>query len=112
MKTIFDSNELKIVTGKNKRFKAIFKKGGLDGGTPPTVEFGQKNPKTGTYIDHSNEIKRENYLKRHEENPKEKKFLKNKVKYYQSPSVLSADILWGKSDNINTNIKNFKKKYL
>lgn len=94
---------LKIVKGNKKRFKAVFEDG-------DKVEFGQKGG--DTYIDHSNEIKRKNYLKRHSENPLEKKFLKNKEKYFKSPSVLSADILWGKSDNIKTNIKNYVKKYL
>lgn len=94
---------LKIEKGGKKRFKAIFDDG-------KKVEFGQKGG--STYIDHSDETKRKNYLKRHSENPRESKFLKNKEKYFKSPSVLSADILWGKSDNINSNIKSYIKKYL
>ena len=86
-----------IKKGKNKRFVAIFKDG-------DKIEFGAKNPKLGTFIDGRNKEARENYLKRHTENPKEKKFLKNKDKYFKSPSVLSADILWGKSQDINKNL--------
>ena len=29
------------------------------------VYFGQPNPKSGTYIDHNDKIKRSNYIKRH-----------------------------------------------
>lgn len=97
------SPQLKIKKGNKKRFKAIFEDGSK-------VEFGQKGG--NTYIDHSDETKRKNYLKRHELNPLEKKFLKNKEKYFKSPSVLSAEILWGKNDDINKNIKSYVKKYL
>jgi hypothetical protein len=97
---------MKIVKGKNKRFKAIFENDELKKG----VEFGQIGGKT--YIDSRTKEERENYLKRHENNPLEEKFLKNKKKYYNSPSVLSAEILWGESKDINKNIKSFKRKYL
>lgn len=93
----------KLEKGKNKRFKAIFEDNKV-------IEFGQKGG--STYIDHSDENKRKNYLKRHSKNPLEEKLFKNKKKYHNTPSILSADILWGKSDNIKTNVKNYVKKYL
>lgn len=96
----------KLEKGKNKRFKAIFDTEGVE----KVVEFGQKEG--STYIDHSDKNKRKNYLKRHSKNPLEEKLFKNKKKYYNTPSILSADILWGKSDNIKTNVKNYVKKYL
>lgn len=88
---------------KDKRFKAIFEDGKV-------VHFGQKGG--STYIDHKDKKIRENYLKRHEKNPLEKKFLQNKKKYYKSPSILSAEILWGKKDNLQDSIKDFKNKYI
>jgi hypothetical protein len=46
---------MEIKEGKKKRFVAIFDDG-------KKIEFGQKNPKTGTYIDHSDETKRKNLM--------------------------------------------------
>jgi len=43
---------------KYKRFEATFTDG-------TRVRFGQTNPKSGTYIDHTNKQLRTNYIKRH-----------------------------------------------
>lgn len=87
---------------KNKRLTAIFSKNGKK---IKTIHFGLKNPKKGTYIDHSDKLIRKNYIARHE--VREKKF-------YDSPlhaSTLSRFILWGSSDNLQEAIKLFKKKF-
>jgi hypothetical protein len=88
---------------KDKRFVAVFDSG-------ERVHFGKRGGKT--YIDSRSKNERDNYLARHEENPLEKRFLKNKKQFYNTPSVLSAEILWGSKKNINKNISTFKKKYL
>lgn len=91
---------------KNKRFKALFKE--KESGKIKEVNFGAKGG--STFIDHKDENKRKAYIKRHSENPLQKPFL-NKKKYSDKPANLAMDILWGKSTNINENIKNYKKKY-
>jgi hypothetical protein len=47
-----------IEINDNKRFIAFFSGG-------KTTIFGQTNNKTGTYIDHQDELKKTNYIKRH-----------------------------------------------
>jgi hypothetical protein len=78
---------------KNKRFTAIFRDGSR-------VNFGSNG---STYIDHGDNIKRINYLKRHKvnedwTNPK-------------TAGALSAYILWGSSKDINKNIQDYKKRF-
>lgn len=94
---------LKIVKSdkKDKRFKALFKDG-------KEVNFGSKEGKT--FIDNETENKRKAYIKRHSLNPLEKPFLNKKI-YADKPSNLAMGILWGKSKNINENIKTYKKKF-
>ena len=43
---------------ESKRFKAYFSDG-------TTTQFGQTNPKTGTFIDHQDKQIKKNYIKRH-----------------------------------------------
>lgn len=79
---------------KNKRFTAIFRDGSR-------VNFGLKGG--STYIDHGDNIKRINYLKRHKvnedwTNPK-------------TAGALSAYILWGSSKDINKNIQDYKRRF-
>ena len=82
-----------------KRFVAVFVENDI---IKFTSNFGSK---TGsTFIDHGDIIKRANYLKRHSalnedwENP-------------TTAGALSKWILWGESDDIETNIKLFKKRF-
>jgi len=96
--------EVKESKNKPKRFYALFKKEN----ELKSVGFG--DPEGSTYIDHKDKTKRSNYIKRHSNNPLEKKFL-NKKKYYDAPANLSMHILWGASTNIKENIKDYKKKY-
>jgi hypothetical protein len=83
---------------KDKRFLAVFVQNDI---VQFKVHFGSE---TGsTFIDHGDIIKRANYLKRHSVN--EDWNLPN------SAGSLSRWILWGDSDNLETNIKAFKKRF-
>lgn len=55
-----------------------------------------------TYIDHGDEVKRTNYLKRHKVNEDWTKV---------NAGSLSRFVLWGDSNDINVNISNYKKKF-
>lgn len=91
---------MKVETSKakGKRFVAIFDNG-------KRVNFGQKNPKIGTYIDHKDKNIRKNYRARHDVN--EKKFYNNPYK----PATLSRFILWGEATNLRDAIKDYEKKF-
>lgn len=91
---------MKVETSKakGKRFVAIFDDG-------KRVNFGQKNPKIGTYIDHKDKSIRKNYRARHDVN--EKKFYNNPYK----PATLSRFILWGEATNLRDAIKDYEKKF-
>ena len=80
---------------KNKRFKITMNNN-------KTYNFGLLNG--STYIDHNNKLKKDNYIKRHYNNPLEKSIITNMT---ISPSLFSLFILWGPYNNINKNIKHF-----
>ena len=82
---------------KNKRFRIIMSNGHC-------FDFGLLNGQT--YIDHHNQVKRINYLKRHMANEKEKYLIDNLI---PSAALFSAKILWGKYKNINKNINELNK---
>lgn len=80
-----------------KRFVAIFVENDI---IKFTSNFGSA---TGsTFIDHGDIIKRANYLKRH--------FINENWNDYKSAGSLARWILWN-TDDIETNIKLFKKKF-
>lgn len=79
---------------KNKRFVAEFHDG-------LRVHFGAKNGET--YIDHNDEVKRENYIKRHSK-------LNEDWSDYTTPGTLSRYLLWEYKD-LPTAIKNYKKRF-
>lgn len=83
---------------KGKRFVAIFDNG-------RRVNFGLKNPKIGTYIDHNDKEIRKNYRARHDVN--EKKFYNDPYR----PATLSRFILWGEATNLRDAIKDYKRKF-
>ena len=98
---------MKIVDAQaktGKRFTAIFRKH-KGGDIIKITHFGQRNPKTGTYIDHGDKEKRKNYIARHE--VREKKFYTNP----QRASTLSRFILWGSHKSLKKNIEDYKKKF-
>ena len=82
---------------QNKRFRIIMDDGRY-------FDFGLLNGQT--YIDHHNQIKRTNYLKRHTSNEKEKYLIDNLI---PSAALFSAKILWGKFKTINKNINELNK---
>ena len=77
---------------KNKRFMAIIK--------GKKYHFGLKNG--STYIDHKDKKKRENYIKRHEVNEDWSKV---------NSGSLSRYLLWGNSTSLETNIRDFIKRF-
>jgi hypothetical protein len=81
-------------TRRDKRFMAIFHDN-------TTIHFGSKNGET--YIDHKDDLKRENYIKRHRE-------LNEDWSNPYSAGTLSRYILWEKP-NLRDAIKNFKRKF-
>jgi hypothetical protein len=88
---------------KDKRFVAVFYDD--NGKEVKRTNFGLKNPRFGTYIDHSDKERRKNYIARHE--VREKKFYKNP----QRASTLSRFVLWGDSSDLNTAIQDYKKRF-
>jgi hypothetical protein len=80
---------------KNKRFRVY-----LDDNTH--YDFGLKNPKYGTYIDHHDPQKRMNYISRHLANYNEKKLIDNLT---PSPALFSMMLLWGESTDLYENIE-------
>jgi hypothetical protein len=81
-------------TRKTKRFKIEFSE-------PKKIfHFGLKNG--NTYIDHHDDLKRENYLKRH---------MVNEDWSEVNSGSLSAFILWGPSSDLRINLKAFLRKY-
>jgi len=94
--------DIKNSQAKGKRFVAIFTD---DKGKSKKVNFGLKNPKLGTFIDHADKKLRKNYIARHE--VREKKFYKDPMR----AATLSRFILWGTSSSLKQNIEDYKNKY-
>jgi len=65
-----------------------------------TIHFGAKN--SSTYLDHHDKLKRHNYLMRH---------MMNEDWGSINPGSLSARILWGRSTNLETNLKYYLNKF-
>lgn len=86
---------IKASTRKGKRFMAIFKNGRI-------VHFGLKGG--SSFIDHGDEVKRQNYLKRHivRENWDGDPY---------SSGSLSRYILWGDSKSFDVNHQTYMKKF-
>ena len=85
-------------TRKSKRYRVT-----LDDGSH--YDFGLK---TGsTFIDHKDEKKRDNFLKRHMSNKREKYLIENLI---PSPALFSAFLLWNTPD-LDDNIKILNKLF-
>ncbi len=65
-----------------------------------TIHFGSKN--SSTYLDHHDKRKRQNYLLRHAVNED-----RDRV----NAGSLSAFILWGKTTDLNKNLKYYLNKF-
>lgn len=85
---------IKASTRKGKRFMAIFKNGTI-------THFGLKG--SSTFIDHGDEVKRQNYLKRHAKN-------EDWNNPYTAGS-LSKWILWGNHKTLDANYQEYMKKF-
>ena len=77
---------------KNKRFRVYMNTGKY-------YDFGLKDG--STFIDHHDEEKRQNYLKRHLANPTENRLISELI---PSPSLFSAFLLWGIFPDLHKNI--------
>jgi hypothetical protein len=77
-----------------KKYEAVFSNG-------KSVHFGLKG--SNTYLDNGDKIKREHYLKRHITN-------ENWNDPY-SAGALSARLIWGQSTNLQSNIKEFNRRF-
>ena len=89
-----------------KRFRAIFRihKGSKDKGDIIKItDFGLKNFKLGTYIDHGSKKSRSAYRARHKSDLL--------TKDYKRAGFLSMGLLWGEHTDLNKNLKDYKKKY-
>ncbi len=80
---------------EGKRFTAIMSDG-------KRINFGQKDPVNGTYIDHHNKDLRNKYLARHLANKREKYLIENLI---PSPALFSAVILWSYPDDKITSVR-------
>jgi len=89
--------DIKPSAKKNKRFMVV-----LDNGKK--YNFGLMDG--NTYIDHGDNEKRLNYIKRHIKN--EMEFIKNLI---PSPALFSMFLLWGPYKNIDENIKYLNKLF-
>ncbi len=85
-----------------KRYTAIFRihKGGK---VIKITNFGQRNPKIGTYIDHGNKKLRAAYRARHKKDLDTKDF--------KRAGYLSYYLLWGDTTSLKKNIELYKKKF-
>ena len=88
--------EIKNSDLKDKKYMAIMDNGKI-------IHFGSKYSQT--YLDHQDDKKRENYLKRHMANKTEKYLIENNI---PSPSLFSAKLLWS-GPNLEENIINLNK---
>ena len=79
---------------KTKRFRIEFSH------PKKIIHFGQRGG--NTYIDHKDDLKRENYLKRH---------LANEDWSEVNAGSLSAFLLWGPSSDLKSNLRYYLRKY-
>jgi hypothetical protein len=85
---------IKPSTRKDKRYQATFNNG-------KTIHFGLRGGQT--YIDHGDEQKRRNYIKRHAIN--------EDFNNAYSASALSRFLLWGDYKTLDENHQAFMKKF-
>ena len=89
---------------KTKRFKVEYRD---KTGKIYIYHFGYKDAKN-TYIDGASDAVRANYLKRHMANPTERRLITEKI---ASPALFSARLIWGKSRDINANIRELNREW-
>lgn len=84
---------------KTKRYLAVFT---LDSGKQKKINFGLKNPKIGTYIDHNNDKIKQNYIKRHLANENWNEPM--------NAGSLARWLLWNKK-SLDASLKDFIKRF-
>lgn len=89
---------------KTKRFRVLFQ---YKSGEKKYFDFGYKDAKN-TYIDGASDAVRANYLKRHMANETERRLITEKI---ASPALFSARLIWGKSRDINANIRELNREW-
>lgn len=82
---------------KYKRYRATILK---HNGEEMKIDFGYFN--ANTFIDNRTKRERENYLKRHLANKKEKYLVENLI---LSPALLSIYLLWGPTKSLEKNVE-------
>jgi hypothetical protein len=82
---------------KGKKYEIVFMR---DSGRTLTIHFGSKNSKT--YLDHGDKDKRRAYIARHEKNENWDEI---------NAGSLSRFLLWGKSTDLETNLKEYFKRF-
>ena len=90
--------EIRSSSKPKKKFDAIFTRNDK---TTKVIHFGDKRYED--FTQHHNKRRRELYILRHEKN--------ENWNDPETPGALSRYILWGNSKKIDTNIKEFKKKF-
>ena len=88
--------ELKNSNRKGKRLMFVYK----DSDKVKAIHFGALG--ASTYLEHKDKKKRDNYIKRHAVNENWGSV---------NPGSLSRWILWGDSTDIETNLKDYLKKF-
>ena len=84
---------IKKSEAKGKKYTATFKNG-------TSIHFGAAG--YGDYTIGATKQQRDNYRARHKKDP---------INNPKTAGALSYHVLWGDSKNINTNIKEYKKKF-
>ena len=82
---------------KNKKYEIVFMK---QNGRPLTIHFGSKTSET--YLDHKDKTKRANYIARHSARENWSEI---------NAGSLSRYILWGDSTDLDTNLKEYLKRF-
>ena len=90
--------EIHVSTHEHHKYDAIFTRKDK---TAKVIHFGDKRYED--FTQHKNKKRRELYILRHEKN--------ENWNDPETPGALSRYILWGNSKKLETNIKEFKKKF-
>lgn len=89
---------------KTKRFRVLYQS---KSGEKKYFDFGLKDAKN-TWIDGASEAVRDAYLKRHMGNETERRLITERI---ASPALFSARLIWGRSRDINANIRELNREW-
>lgn len=91
--------------GSHKKYVAVFDPVEKFGWAQKRVSFGARG--YSDYTKHKNKKRRSNYRKRHAKDL----LVRGAKKDVRRPGYLSMYVLWGDSDNIKVNMKDFSRRY-